>query len=594
MRAGMTNDKIVRKIAVIFVTDVVSFSKLMEKNEDATLKSLRVCRDFLDQLLKKHDGRIFNTAGDSVLAEFQSAVAAIICATEFQKLIKERNQSVSEESQMRFRIGLNVGDVIVEETNLYGEGVNNAARLEALSQPGGVSLSKTVYDFVNKKVELTFTDLGTQKVKNTILHAYDVVIEGLEKRILEAPTEPVEVTESYPPTIAVMPFKNLSNDEEQEYFADGVTEDIIANLSSWKSFPVISRISTFSFKGQDIKSSEIAQQLGADYIVEGSIRKGGNKVRITVNLVDAKDDQQVWSNRWDRALDDIFEVQDEVSQEVATLIFPALKGKEQDRIKTKPPASFSAWDNYLKALAIYNKTWAGTDRKNDVENQQFIKLCDNAIAKDPHMCDAYVLKSRRIYGNLYELAYQDQRQENELLFHDLAFQAYSLDPNNPEAVMMYSRSFNIRKDYPQRLKYAKLALDLNPSLAESNMDYGQALCNDKRFEEAEVCIERAMQMNPIGQRAYDYFLPLLYMAMANSNKSLDWCNILYDRGLHSRYDGWRAAIYVHLGDFETAKTYLTKFREQRSEITTLEDYKKVAPTMCIDYLMEGLTPIWEI
>ena len=160
--------------------------------------------------------------------------------------------------------------------------------------------------------------------------------------------------------------------------------------------------------------------------------------------------------------------------------------------------------------------------------------------------------------------------------------------------MMYSRSFNIKKDYPQRLKYAKLALDLNPSLAESNMDYGQALCNDKHFEEAEVCIERAMQMNPIGQRAYDYFLPLLYMAMANSNKSLEWCNVLYDRGLHSRYDGWRAAIYVHLGDVETAKTYLTKFREQRSEIITLEDYKKVAPTMCLDYLMEGLTPIWEI
>ena len=589
----MANDTIIRKIAVIFATDVVGFSELMEKNENVTLKSLRACRDILDRLFEEHGGRIFNTAGDSVLAEFQSAVSAVICATEFQKLVKQRNLSIPEESQMRFRIGLNMGDVIIEGTNLYGDGVNNAARLEALSQPGGVSLSKTIHDFASQKVELAFSDLGSQKVKNTTLHAYDVIIDGLEERVLEVSTGPVKAAESKSPTIAVMPFKNMSNDEEQEYFSDGVTEDIIANLSSWKSFPVISRNSTFSFKGKDVKSSEIAQQLGADYIVEGSIRKGGNKVRITANLVDAKDDQQVWSKRWDRALDDIFEVQDEVSQEVATLILPALKGKEQDRIKTKLPASFSAWDSYLKALAIYNETWAGND-PDEAENAAFFKLCDDAIAKDPNLCDAYVLKARRIYGNLYSSENQDQRQENEALFNDLSFQAYSLDPNNPEAVSMYSRSFNIKGNYPQRLKYAKQALDLNPSHAGSNNDYGWALCNEKRFEEAEFYIERAMEMNPIGRRTYEGLLPFLYMAMANSNKSLEWCNILYDRGSHSRYNGWRAAIYVHLGDVETAKTYLEKFRQQRPEVKTLEDYKKVAPTICMDYLIEGLTPIWEL
>jgi len=587
----MANDTIIRKIAVIFATDVVGFTVLMQENENETLKSLRACRDILDQLFEEHGGRIFNTAGDSVLAEFQSVVSALICATEFQKLVKQRNLSSSKETQMRFRVGLNMGDVIIEGTNLYGDGVNNAARLEALSQPGGVSLSKAVYDFASKKVELTFSDLGSQKVKNTILHAYDVIIDGLEERVLAVSTEPVKTAESKSPTIAVMPFKNMSNDEEQEYFSDGVTEDIIANLSSWKSFPVISRNSTFTFKGQDAKSSEIAQKLGADYIVEGSVRKGGNKVRITANLVDAKDDQQVWSKRWDRKLDDIFEVQDEVSQEVATLILPALKGKEQDRIKAKLPASFSAWDSYLKALAIYNTTWAGDD-PDEAENAAFLKLCDDAIAKDPSLCDAYVLKARRIYGNLYSSENQDRRQENEKLFNDLSFQAYSLDPNNPEAVSMYSRSFNIKGNYPQRLKYAKQALDLNPSHAGSNNDYGWALCNEKRFEEAEFYIEKAMEMNPIGRRTYEGLLPFLYMAMANSNKSLEWCNILYDRGSHSRYNGWRAAIYVHLGDVETGRIYLEKFRQQRPEVKSLEDYKKVAPTICMDYLIEGLTPIW--
>ena len=588
----MTNDKIVRKIAVIFVTDVVGFSKLMEKNEDATLKSLRAAEIFWIGFFEEHGGRIFNTAGDSVLAEFQSAVSAVICATEFQKLIKQRNQSVAEASQMHFRLGLNMGDVIVEGTNLYGDGVNVAARLEALSQPGGVSLSKAIHDFVSQKVELTFADLGSQKVKNTVLHAYDVTIDGLEERVLETTSDSVKEIESKPPTIAVMPFKNMSNDEEQEYFADGVTEDIIANLSSWKSFPVISRNSTFSFKGQDIKSSEIAQQLGADYIVEGSIRKGGNKVRISANLVDARDDQQIWSKRWDRALDDIFEVQDEVSQEVAVLILPALQGKEQDRIKTKPPASFSAWDSYLKALSIYNQTWTGNDQV-EANYDVALKLCDDAIASDPSLCDAYVLKARRIYDNMYNSDYQDQREENEAMFHDLAFQAYSIDPHNPEAVSMYSRSYNIKKDYPQRLKYAKQALDLNPSHAGSNHNYGLALLNEKRFEEAEAHIEKAMELNPIGRRSYEGLLPVVYMAMANSDKSLEWCNIIYDRGSHSRYHGWRAAIYVHLGDIETAKIYLKKFREQRSEIITLEDYKKVAPTMCMDYLIEGLTPIWK-
>ena len=588
----MTEDQIVRKIAVIFVTDVVSFSTLMEKNENSTLISLRACRQIMNQLFSKYDARIFNTAGDSVLAEFQSAVSAVICAAEFQQMISKRNLSVSEELQMQFRIGLNIGDVIAEGTNLYGEGVNNAARLEALSQAGGVSLSKSIYDFANKKVEFDFTDLGTQKIKNTVLHAYDLIIEGLEPRILGSSIESSEITESKPPTIAVMPFKNMTNDEEQEYFVDGVTEDIIANLSSWKSFPVIARNSTFSFKGQEIKPSELGQRLGADYIVEGSIRKGGNKIRITANLVDSKDDQQLWSKRWDRSLDDIFEVQDEVSQEVATLIFPALKGKEHERIRTKSPSSLSAWDNYLKALAIYNQTWAGDDPDED-ENKVFFELCDSAIAKDPDLCDAYVLKARRIYGNLFMSVHQNQRKDNELLFHNLSFKAYSIDPNNPEAVAMYSRSFNLKKDYPQRLKYARQALDLNPSHDGSNNDYGWALCNEKRFEEAEYYLLRAMEMNPIGRKGYEGLMPFLYMAMADSNKSLEWCNILYDRGSHSRYNGWRAAIYVHLEDFENARIFLKKFREERPEVKTIEDYKKVAPSICMDYLVDGLSPIWK-
>ena len=221
--------KIIRKIAVIFVTDVVSFSKLMERDEDQTLQSFRTCKAILDNLFQEHSGRIFNTAGDSVLAEFPSAVSAVICAAEFQKLIKERNASVDSSAEMHFRVGLNMGDVIVEGDNLYGDGVNVAARLEALSQPDGVCLSKSIHDFVSQKVDLAFKDLGDQKVKNTVVHAFDMTFEGMAVRELQdKPVEP-QAEGGKPPAIAVLPFKNMSNDEEQEYFADGVTEDIIGH-----------------------------------------------------------------------------------------------------------------------------------------------------------------------------------------------------------------------------------------------------------------------------------------------------------------------------------------------------------------------------
>ena len=222
------NQVIERKIAVIFVTDVVGFSKLMEINEDETLRSFRSCKAILDKLFAEHGGRIFNTAGDAVLAEFQSAVSSVVCANEFQELIKERNSSVSDDAKMNFRIGLNMGDVIVEGENLYGDGVNVASRLEALSQPGGVCLSKSIMDFVNRKTELLFTDLGEQKVKNTIVHAFDLNNPDLEKRSKidenTAAAASAKINEgSVPPTIAVLPFVNLSTDQEQEFFADGVT-----------------------------------------------------------------------------------------------------------------------------------------------------------------------------------------------------------------------------------------------------------------------------------------------------------------------------------------------------------------------------------
>ncbi|MEE2775065.1 MAG: adenylate/guanylate cyclase domain-containing protein [Pseudomonadota bacterium] len=579
----MTEKKIDRKIAVIFVTDVVGFSKLMEKNEAETLQSFRACKEILDNLFTEHSGRIFNTAGDSVLAEFQSAVSAVICASEFQKLIKERNSNVKIDSQMHFRIGLNMGDVIVEGENLYGDGVNVAARLEALSQPDGVCLSKSIHDFVAQKTELLFNDIGEQKVKNTTVYAFDLALADLERRnsgVNDSASDTEEV--SKPPAIAVLPFKNLSNDEEQEYFADGITEDIISNLSLWKTFPVISRNSSFSFKGTKDKSADIAKALGVSYLVEGSVRKAGTKVRITAQLNFALEDKQIWSKRWDRSLEDIFEVQDEVSQSVAALISPALKDQERLKLRDKTKKNFGAWDEYLQGLSIYNSDVFMRDADKVIEH------CKRALELDANFCDAYVLYCNVLQGAIYNHEKQAEREGNEKLFHQLAHKAVTIDPENPDALSTLSLSYSIKRDYQKRLELAEKALDINPNHPRTNFHYGQALSNFGKFEETLKYVNKAIELDPFSRRNYEGFFVLLYIALKDWGNALHWCDTLNERGPHSRFIGWKAAILGNMGKISEAKSHLALFKKERPEINTISDYEKVAPLIIKDVLIEGL------
>jgi len=428
-----------RKLAVILATDVVGYSTKMEENEDQTLKNLKVCRSIIDGLVEEYHGRIFNTAGDSVLVEFQSAVEAVICASEFQNTIKERNNSVPQEEQMEFRIGINMGDVVIEGDNLYGDGVNVAARLEALAQPGGVCLSKNVHEIVNKKTNFQFHDLGEQKVKNTVLHAVDVTLDGTSQRKLQESTTGQQSSTEKPPAIAVLPFVNMSGDSEQEYFADGITEDIITNLSLWKTFPVISRNSSFSFKGKSVNIKEVAKELRVRYVVEGSVRKSGNKVRITAQLIDAYEDKHLWSKKWDRDLDDIFEVQDEVSTAIAALVSPAVKGKEQVRVSRKQTSNMSAWDEYLRGLSCYN---------NHEPSDIVKKYCYKSIELDDSLSDSYILICNSLYQEIYGSYGSDrglERNNKEEEFHKNALKSFQLlnsslcsYPNLPKKLVFLS------------------------------------------------------------------------------------------------------------------------------------------------------------
>ncbi len=565
-----------RKIAVILATDVVGYSTKMEENEDQTLKNLKVCRSIIDGLVEEYHGRIFNTAGDSVLVEFQSAVEAVICGSEFQNTIKERNNSVSLKEQMEFRLGINMGDVVIEDGNLYGEGVNVAARLEALAQPGGVCLSKNVHDIVNKKTNFQFHDLGEQTVKNTVLHAVDVTLEGTSQRKLQ------EKTNEKPPAIAVLPFANMSGDPEQEYFVDGITEDVITNLSLWKTFPVISRNSSFTYKGKSVNIKEVSKELGVRYLVEGSVRKGGNKVRITAQLIDGTEDNHLWSERWDRSLDDIFEVQDEVSSSIAAMVSPAIKNQERDRVVRKQTKNINAWDEYLRGLSIFNNNGEYSDVK---------KHCYKSINLDPLLSDAYILICRCLRLEIYNPRKQDQRSTNETELNEKANKAFELDPKNPEVLIILSFLANIKNDLKQRVELMKKALEINPYHAMANFEYGLSITSFGEFEKANEYMIKSVELNPIsinetytntmlmlsniGQRDFEN-------ALVHINKALE-IEPNFTGGI-----GFKASILAHLDQIAESKELLAQYQEKRPKVKNIGDYEKVAPTVIKKVLTEGL------
>jgi len=579
-----------RKIAVILATDVVSYSLKMEENEDQTLKNLKVCRGIIDGLVEEHHGRIFNTAGDSVLVEFQSAVEAVICGSEFQNTIKERNDSVSEDEQMEFRIGINMGDVVIEGDNLYGEGVNVAARLESLAQPGGVCLSKNVHEIVDRKTGFQFHDLGEQSVKNTILHAFDVTLDGASQRELSESKVLKKSSNEKPPAIAVLPFANIGGDPEQEYFADGITEDIITNLSLWRTFPVVSRNSSFTFRGQSHNLKKVTSELGARYIVDGSVRKGGNRVRITAQLIDAEEDHHLWSERWDRTLEDIFDVQDEISEEIARRVSPSVTGHELKRLSRIRPQSMSAWEEYLQGLKLYN------DRNySDLDNQGLTAACihfEKAIALDNNLSDAYAYLALCGFWNLVHFTTDDSEATLGKM-KVFGRKAETLNPENPLALIGLAAHYFFSGEFPDALNYAERAVKFNPSFTLSNWWFGLIQAHAGRFEESEKSILKAIELSPVDpelERIYGA-LYCSYLGQKRYQEALD----ASDKALQYHPDqghmlGWRAAALGHLGVVEEAKSALNRYLVLRPNLKTRENFRQifVPNSKLTEPIIEGL------
>jgi adenylate cyclase len=366
-------EETIRKLAAIFAADVAGYSRLMGQDEVGTLRRLTACRAILDERIAAYRGRIFGSAGDSVVADFASAVDAVQCAVAVQ-------EALAKEEQMRFRIGVHVGDVIVQGDNLFGDGVNIAARLEALAEPGGICISGTVCDQIGTKLPLAFTDLGEQQVKNIAQPIRAYRVGGERASAIATPSLPVPDK----PSIAVLPFANMSGDPEQEFFSDGIAEDIITALSRYPSLFVIARNSSFTYKGRAVVVKQVGEELGVRYVLEGSVRKAGNRVRVTAQLVDAEAGNHVWANRYDRDLADIFALQDEITEAVAIAVAPAIADAERHRAMRRPPEGLDAWAAYQRGLWHFSK---GTPDDNTLAESLF----QQAIDLDPSFAG-------RLYG----------------------------------------------------------------------------------------------------------------------------------------------------------------------------------------------------
>jgi adenylate cyclase len=345
----MAEERVERRLAAILAADVVGYSRLMGADEEATLADLkRHRRELTDPKIKEHRGRIVKTTGDGVLVEFASVVDAVRCAVDIQREMADRNAAVPPERRIEFRIGLNVGDIIIDGTDIYGDGVNVAARLEALAEPGGICISRVVRDQVRDKLDFSFEDMGEQQVKNIArpVRTHRVL---LGPNAIEAAAVPTARAPQQKPSIAVLPFANMSGDAEQEYFSEGITEDVITNLSRNRAFFVISRSTSFTYKCPAVDVAKIARELGVRYVLEGSVRRAGNRVRITAQLIDAETGHHLWADRYDRELADVFAVQDEIAHSITGAIAPGIMSAEIQQAQRKHPSQLDGWDRIVRA-----------------------------------------------------------------------------------------------------------------------------------------------------------------------------------------------------------------------------------------------------
>jgi adenylate cyclase len=487
----MTQERLERRLTAILAADVAGYSRLMGVDEEGTLAALKkVRREVADAKVTEHRGRIVQTGGDSLLVEFFSVVDAVRCALEMQREMARRNADIAKDRRIEFRVGINLGDIIVDQNDIFGDGVNVAARLETLAEPGGICVSRVVRDQVRDKLDVSFEDMGQQQVKNIArpVRTYRVLLTP-DRRPTPSPAPPVAPRPlADRPAIAVLPFNNVTGDAEQGYFVDGITEDIITALSKWRWFLVIARNSTFAYQGKSVDLRQVRQDLGVRYVLEGSVRKAGGRVRITCQLFDAMDGTNIWAERYDRDLVDIFDVQDEITSRVAAAIEPALSRAEGRRGAAKSLEQMSAWDYCQRGFWHLNKL-------TGCEGAAAYGLFKTAIALEPDLAEAHLGLARALiaqwgYGSVEDFAplVEEARQSG--------LRAAELDSENPYAQYVLAQTSHWAGDVPASISYARRAVELNANFALGHFYLGVALSLDGRHEEALEALDIGVRLSP--------------------------------------------------------------------------------------------------
>jgi adenylate cyclase len=585
-----------RKLTAILCADVYGYSRLMGEDEEATLRTLTSHRKLIDSQIEQHHGRFVNSAGDSVLAEFASVVEAVNCAVDIQTRLKAENASISPERRMEFRIGVNLGDVMVEGTQIYGDGVNVAARLESLAEPGGICISNTVHDQVSTKLALAYADLGEQAVKNIAkpVRVFRVLLNGapavlplgtqliprkyVRRGVLtltgvaiviamivlvqHVSLKPPRTSASIPPeekpalplpdmpSIAVLPFTNQSSDPQEEYFSDGISDQLISDLSRLPGLFVIARTSSFTYKNKAARAQDIGREFGVKYVLEGSVRKAPDRVRIGVELVDAGSGTEMWTQRFDRPLKDIFALQDEIVAKVVTTLGLIIKLDRTKHWEGGAPRSnnLEAFDDYLRAAEYY---WRMT--KND--NKRARQWLEKAIELDPNFAGAYAFLGG-ICGIDAVNGWSQNPQADKERSSELVQKALALDDSNSLALAMLSYVDWMQRRFDQAVAEGERAVAINPNSAQGYQSLADALNVSGKPQEAIRAAEKAIRLDPAHRDFYAYDIGLAYLEMGRYQEAIP----IYERVLATSPN----YLYAHL-DLVIAYEELGRHQDARAE-----------------------------
>ena len=477
-----------RRLAAILAADVVGYSRLMGVDEAATLAALNAHRrELIDAKIAEHRGRIFKLTGDGMLAEFPSVVNAVACAAEIQSRMHERNAGVSESRRIEFRVGINVGDIIVEGEDILGDGVNVAARLEGIAPPGGIALSAAARDHIGNRLNLSFEDWGDQTLKNIDrpVKVFRVILSLPSSAASAIVSQAIAPPLQAKPSVAVLPFTNMSGDAEQEYFADGITEDIITDLSKVSGLSVIARNSVFTYKGKHADVQEVGRRFNVSTVLEGSIRKAGNRVRINAQLIDVRDGTHLWADRYDRELTDIFAIQDEITKTIVEQLKVKILPREKLAIEATPTANIAAYDAYLQARQLYH---IHTTPRALLAQRLFAK----AVDLDPQYARAYAGISF-CKSFLCSNHHADATPEKALA---ASKKALELAPDLAEAHDAYAAALEVAGRFEESAAESALAIALDPNLFDVHYHSIKALVALDEIEKAADACRRALEIEP--------------------------------------------------------------------------------------------------